>query len=125
MTINDDNSLLVSVAQPNAAWGKTTLVKAASKTIGIASRNKGKFVPAIDGSGNGFAQWNQTAPNEDPRIWIRRFEPGKGWDTATQHQSNASTGIGQTALALNDRGVAVSLFYQNGDLWARSFTSRR
>jgi hypothetical protein len=124
-SIDDDNSLLVSIAPPNAAWGATTLVKATSKTIGIASREKGKFVPTIDGSGNGFAQWNQTAPNEDPRIWIRRFEPGKGWDTAAIHQSDASSGIGHTALATNDRGDAVSIFYQNGGLWARSFSSRR
>jgi hypothetical protein len=124
-TIDDDNSLLVSVAAPNAAWGATTLVKPASKTVEITSRDNGMFVPAIDGAGNGFVQWNQKASNEDPRTWIRRYETGKGWDAAMMHQSNSSTGVGQTVLAMNERGDAVSLYYQNGDIKARSFAPRR
>jgi hypothetical protein len=122
-TIDEGNSLRVNVAPPNAGWGTATLVKPTNASVGLTSRDAGMFVPVIDGAGNGFAQWTQTAPREDPRVWIRRYE-ASSWGTATLHQSEPLTGSGHAVLAMNGRGDAVTLYYQGGIIRARTFSAR-
>ncbi len=123
-TIDEDNSLRASVASPGGVWSAPMMVKAPSPTIRLTSLGAGLFAVAIDDSGSGFVQWNQNAPREDAKVWIRRFEAGSQWGGATLQQTDAAA-VGQSALAMNGRGSGVSWYYQGGIIKARSFSPQR
>lgn len=115
-----DRALRASVASSGGAWGAAAEVKAASTTLDVSNA-----VTAIDAQGNAFAAWTQTN-SAAPELWISRFTAGAGWSAPARHQQTPST-IGNSsrvALAMNDRGNAVIVWYQIDERGVGSLRSR-
>ena len=114
------NNIWTNRYTPVSGWGTAELIEI--DNAGSAWHPQ----IAIDASGNAIAVWYQSDGTRD-NIWINRYTPGSGWDTAELIETGNSGDAYYPQIDIEGSGNAIAVWQQfdgtRTNIWANRYTT--